>query len=361
VTELLALYAQSSIGGRLRHLTRFSENKASLPLRDFLVFSDASELRTQEWQAYQKHSKKLESSSQSLKSFQSEELPQYQQWLETHFGGTVGRFRQTVVQIQQAEDFLNQVQTYSALKGLSVSNAFKILTEAQRGGTLQELWQELHDEQCKLKGGAARFSGNEDRFDSVFEDIFGSVPDKNDSSEESERLGSCAGSGRQKNADVCAASLKAVYHKLALKLHPDHNAQLSEEHKALFQTVQSLYKFQDLESLEALWLKLQTGPAHFFDWKTAPISEIMNRRRSVERRLKNVSQGLKSARVHPAWGFNKKNKSSYLLSQLSRTTKSQLESDLRSAIYHLGLIQNQLQKLENKSQKTPRKSVKNRR
>ena len=323
---------------------------------NWLVLYDSTDLRASEWHAYQKHSKKLEKSNQCLRMFETEEMPNYQSWLESHFAPTLTLVHQTVIQIKQTEDFLDQVHLYGALSGLSEASSFRILNEAKSNGTLHEIWQDLHEKQSQKKENGPCFKDLEDRFDSVFGDIFDDESaedcdqDYGQSSDFSNRSGSRAGP-KNRNLEMPTQALKSIYRKLALKLHPDYNANTSEEHKSLFQTVQSLYRSQNTEGLEAIWAKLLCGSEQVFNWKTAAIADIINRRRSVEKRLRSVAVGLRSAKVHPAWGFNKKNKSKVLLDQLKHSTKCQIENDLRCATHHLGFIKSQLQRLENKSQK----------
>jgi len=153
-------------------------------------------------------------------------------------------------------------------------------------------------------------------------------------------------------------SLKGLYHKLALKLHPDTNPLQSDEEKELFQRVQEAYRDKDLEGLEEVWKRVEGGGVEVFSWKTAAIGEIIRRKKALDLRTRDLGAELKYAKAHPAWEFSKTFKNKTALSSLRLKLRNGLLKEQAQLDAIWLELNEQLQAVERVSRKTGKRGPK---
>lgn len=259
-----------------------------------LVLSDSKPFRWKVWRQYQGSLRAYEKAVALLRQFKDVDTESYRLWYEREFTDVVGKLRHLQSTVVEMAAWIDQVQTYAQALEIPSEVSFEILTKARVEGRLAELWQKLSEKrkapQRRLKNKEVMDEETWAHFEADFEQLFEEAVESHDAS--------------QKTVDPAAGkTLKSLYHQLALRLHPDTNPEQGEEERQLFHLTQRAYRENDLEALEEIWKRVDGGGVGVFSWETAPISEIMNRKRAVDRRIQDVSVELKYARDHMAWDF----------------------------------------------------------
>jgi len=287
-----------------------------------LVLVDSQPLRQKVWRQYQTALRKHEKTVSELQQFRNSDIESYRSWYEGEFSREILALQKSRIAVAELAEWLEQVHSYAEYCSISVGKSFELLNTAKAENRLDQLWDDLarEIEETQKKGRKDFEPEFEDEFDSVFDEAA-----RDFYQEPGPRNGSL-GSTRQVQRDESAErSLKTLYHELALKLHPDTNPKQGEEEKELFQAAQEAYRDQDLETLEDLWKKLEGSAEGPFAWKTAPIGEIIQRKKSLDRRNRDATSELKFARQHPAWNFSKLAQNKSILSVLKQKTRSGLQ------------------------------------
>jgi DnaJ-class molecular chaperone len=208
--------------------------------------------------------------------------------------------------------------------------AYVLVHKARLDGTLEDLWQAVTDAQQ-----AEDESDHSDEFEDLwqqFEDFFqaefseqSGASRQRTSSSHSENSSSPKATSKQPPDDDY---LKGLYHKLVLRLHPDTNPSQTEEDRELFLRVQDAYQWRNVEGLERLYQQLTHSNQGLFHASEAPIGDIMKRRKQVEKRMKVLSQKLKEAKQHPAWGFLNRQQNTRALAQYAREIRFDIQEQV---------------------------------
>ena len=91
---------------------------------------------------------------------------------------------------------------------------------------------------------------------------------------------------------------------------------------------------------------------------TAPISEIMGRRKKAENQLRKLGKELKEAKSHPAWGFFQKKQNPKDFSRFVRETEVSIKQDITMLSFELDQIDSIIRNWEKlgKRARKPRKT-----
>ena len=91
--------------------------------------------------------------------------------------------------------------------------------------------------------------------------------------------------------------LKTLYYRLAKKLHPDLNPNLTEEHKRLWRRVQAAYESGDLDELRALTVLADRTPLPVSD--TSSLQRLAEEQHTLERQIRRLMEEIERIESHP--------------------------------------------------------------
>ncbi|MDQ3231601.1 MAG: hypothetical protein M3Q07_07255 [Pseudobdellovibrionaceae bacterium] len=330
-----------------------------------LVVVDDQPIRQKVWRQYQSALKRHEKNTGELQQFKDFDLEHYRVWYEREFSGEIMSLQKSRMAVAELADWMEQIHAYANHREIALTSSFEILTAAKTENRLDQLWKAVaHEIEETEQKSKSQTKGKKEDFWPEFEDDFDSVFDEaaRDFYQEPRQRAEPFGWTRQPQRDESAErSLRSLYHELALKLHPDTNPDQGQGERYLFQAAKEAYQAQDLEALEEVWKKLEGKSEGPFAWKAAPIGEIIHRKKSLDRRNRDIASDLKFARQHPAWNFSRVVQNKSLLSVLKQKTRGilqyeQLEID--AEWFELNKLLNQLEKSLKKKSKSRTSKVK---
>jgi hypothetical protein len=320
-----------------------------------LVLVDSEPLREKVWHAYQTALKKFEKAARDLQQFTGMDQDRYRLWYEGEFGREIIQLQKSRGAVAELTDWMEQIEAYAEYKDVSLGESLRILEAVKGKGKLEEFWSEVvreievdeeRERQARHRNtqGRSRKKVEEDFeriFDEAKEEFYGGVLKEKDERDE----------GLER-------SLKELYHKLALRLHPDTNPLQNDEEKELFQRVQEAYRDKDVEGLEEVWKRVEGGGVEVFSWKTAAIGEIIRRKKALDLRTRDLGAELKYAKAHPAWEFSKTIKNKTALSSLRLKLRNGLLKEQAQLDAIWLELNEQLQAVERVSRKTGKRGPK---
>jgi hypothetical protein len=335
---------------------RAAKSHPTVTCRD-LIAVDSQPLRAKIWRQYQTALRKFEKYSADLHQFKNTDVEHYRLWYEGEFGREIVQLQKSRGAVAELTDWMEQIEAYAEYRDISLATALRVLKEAKAEDRLDELWEDLVKEiEANEEPGQTEEDRDEwQKFEEDFDDLFEEAANEyfethTDRGPAKRRAASRDEAGEQ--------TLRKLYHQLALRLHPDTNPDQSQEHKQLFLRMQEAYREHDIEALEEIWKKLEGKSEGLFSWKTAAISEIIKRKKSLDQRSRDLGAELKYARSHPAWDFSKtlKNKSTLsMLKQKVRRALKQEQAEIDAIWFELN---EQLQHVERQSQRASKRKTK---
>jgi hypothetical protein len=324
-----------------------------------LVLVDSEPLREKVWRSYQTALKKFEKAAGELQRFRGVEQEKYRLWYEGEFGREIVQLQKSRGAVAELRDWMEQIEAYAEYKDVSLGESLRILEGVKGKGKLEEFWSELvreieveeererEERRGRGDGGRKRRKVEEEDFERVFDEAAAEFRELND------------GGGKKEERDEgLERSLKGLYHKLALRLHPDTNPSQSDEERELFQRVQEAYRDRDLEGLEEVWKRVEGGGEELFSWKTAAIGEIIRRKKALDLRNRDLGAELKYAKAHPAWEFSKTFKNKTALSSLRLKLRNSFLKEQAQLDAIWVELNEQLQEVERVSRRTGKRGPK---
>ena len=91
--------------------------------------------------------------------------------------------------------------------------------------------------------------------------------------------------------------LKTLYYRLAKKLHPDLNPNLTEEHKRLWRRVQAAYESGDLDELRALTVLADRTLLPVSD--ASSLQRLAEEQHTLERQIRRLMEEIERIESHP--------------------------------------------------------------
>ncbi len=307
--------------------------------RHALVPIDSKNRRDQESILYQKACHRLEQQTHELKSFEDHEIDAHRHWLEADFSDELQLLQKLQTSLLEKTKLIQEIYDYALCAEVPEFVSYRTIIEAQLNGTVDQLWDSIKERDTKsAKGeGIPDFDRVWDEIEDLAREMFGGFqrdPEREREDDDGHQHESSKGRHTKKagpaKASIDDSYLKGLYHKLVLQLHPDTNPQQTEEQKTAFHEVQNAYRWRDVHRLEQLYKLVTTSIQGLFQAETAPIGDIISRRKTVEKRLRELAKELKEAKQHPAWGFLKKQKSVKAFAGLVENTRSELKSELQT-------------------------------
>jgi hypothetical protein len=319
-----------------------------------LVLVNSEPLREKVWRQYQTALRKFEKATGELQHFKGTDQDRYRLWYEGEFAREIIQLQKSRGAVADLTDWMEQIEAYAEYKDVSLGESLRVLQEVREKGRLEEFWsevvREIELEEEKEREARGKRTGQRKRVEEDFEKIFDEAA--------AEFYEESGGAPRDERDEDLERSLKGIYHRLALRLHPDTNPQQSEEHQELFQRVQEAYREKDLAGLEEAWKKLEGGDVETFSWKTAAIGEIIRRKKALDLRNRDLGAELKYAKAHPAWEFSKTFKNKTALSSLKHKMRHALKQEQTQIDAIWVELNEQLQQVERVSQRKGKRGPK---
>ncbi len=296
-----------------------------------IIWIDKSPLLARESQHCADLLDQLENLHLEVEAFRQESQPRYRNWLRKEFSAKFEPHKRLRSRLARLLQLTISVESEAALWGCSETEAFMRVE--------------------KIQGDARPF------LDAPFEDVFFSsdFPDPDEDlfdakhfngspSEENfaRDLSKTSRHRRRESTDAEELRRKALYRKLARKLHPDHNRDLPQKMRELWFDVQEAWEEGSVESLESLVLLLEGGNSastsiHLSQIKS--LDRLQSVRMDLRRRLDAVSSYLRKARKSLAWNFDT------LINDPTRIEKLRLKIEEDFAA-HFERLAEAIQKLE---------------
>ena len=315
-----------------------------------VVWVNGDGLRREAWESYQKKCKKLDQDTRKLEHFSNHEKNAFQLWMQTEFQEECANVRNCTQRLKEKAHLIQTVQAYSDMASLSLHLAYIKIKEAATPEEISKLFEAC---QAKEEGrddddDEWTFNSLEELFEKAWKEATGESREFGGRREEPSR--SCRSDSTHINSNE--TYLRDLYHKLAMKLHPDKNPEQSQEDKDLFYKVQEAYQWRDVHYLEKLYKQGMQSTQGIFNASSSSISEIIARRKAVEKQIRKLGQKLREARCHPAWGFStimkNRNKSRMFYTEIKR----ELAVDLAGLEHELRGIENVIASWERKAKPT---------
>jgi hypothetical protein len=293
-----------------------------------LIPVDSTARRKQERASYQKRAQKLDTDTQRLRSFEEREIPAFELWVQCEFESDITTIRETEAAIESLERLLEDAESYAACKGISERAAFKILDDARESGRYEEIWAELAAQAAAAEDTCD--DSERDPLDDFLDEAFAFLGDDGD---DDDRQAPPDQDRRHASGENPAAKhMRDLYRQLVRVLHPDVNADLTDEQKRLWHEVQEAYEWGDVRRLELLHRAVTNSDSAQIRLETIPIGDLMALRRGIEARLRSIGRSLRAAKKHPAWDFSAIRQQPKKLAKLYRDAKQSIEADLEYAL-----------------------------
>ncbi len=321
-----------------------------------LVLSDGSKRRQKEWALYEASCQRLEAESQELRSFEEEEVAAHRLWIESHFAKELSDMRSLQIKLMEQVELIQIIEEYAERADLSLPLAYNYVMQAKANDALEELWNELEKTQ------SGRSDDEEDdafeevwkEFEDFFEQEYSNARERKRSDEEDSSHSRKKGASQKSTCDrprVDDEALKSLYYKLMHLLHPDTHPEQSEQEKAQFHAVQRAYLAKDIEDLEKLYQAVTSSTESLFKRDEASISDIMARRKQVEKRLRELQKQMTQAKLHPAWGFLQRRQNPKSLTRYRQSIQNELIEDMVNLRYELLQVESVLLGWEKKAKR----------
>lgn len=253
--------------------------------------------------------------------FRGADLPAFEAWMETEFGrerAETGRLQERLNKLRQilldAEKAWLDGETETFEEALAVEWAIADAKAAAKAKAKEKGGDHPFDEEAEEE--------MEELFESFMMDVRGiDVDDLDPEDYEKARADFVEGMGRAAAGDKAGfeklmaragadestdnvRAVKAIYRRLAKKLHPDQSGSWDETEKQLWDDASAAYESLNLEELKRIELQLCLHRG-----EEIPAARKGELRAWLDRLLKAISaleKDLREMRRHPAWGFAKR-------------------------------------------------------
>jgi hypothetical protein len=280
-----------------------------------LVLVDGTAARKKVKKEYDKARRDLENSRQQLDQFHQADLPQFTQWLNSHFGALLTELRELSQKLAADEALVYLVESEVFMGGGSYARAYKRVIEARdnpKPPPPPPPDGEPSDREREPFGGRPEFedfdefTGEEDPLEAFFNSIFGEAgPHKHQGKRPGEKSDP-RGDFRAETAKPppSSARLKELYRALVRLLHPDTQAEMTPQKTEWWHQAQAAYEAGDVEQLEVILTLCEISASG----TTVHTSASLLQRITAQMRssLRGIKRQIAERRRDPAWGFSRK-------------------------------------------------------
>jgi len=277
-----------------------------------LVLVDGTAARKKVKKEYEKARRDLENSRHQLDQFHQADLPQFSQWLNSHFGALLTELRELSQKLAADEAFVYLVENEVFFGGGSYARAYKRVIEARDNPEPPPPPPpdgDPSDEAREPFGGRPEFdefeefAGEEDPLEAFFNSIFGEAgPHKHQGKRSGEKSGSRGGFPLEAaKPPPGSARLKELYRALVRLLHPDTQQKMTPQKTEWWHQAQAAYEAGDVEQLEVILTLCEISESG----TTVHTSASLLQRITAQLRtsLRGIKRQIAERRRDPAWGF----------------------------------------------------------
>ena len=301
-----------------------------------VVWVDGTAARKKVKKDYDKALRDLANSRQQLDQFHQSDLPQFTQWLNSHFGALLTELRELSQKLAAEEALVFLVEHEVFFGGGSYARAYKRVIEARdnpapppppRNGdnpSDQNRDREPFGKRPEFDD-FEEFEGEGDPLEAFFNSLFGETgPGKPPGEKSDPQGGPRPGAAR---AAPASSRLKELYRALVRRLHPDAQQEMTPQKAEWWHQAQTAYQAGDAEQLEVILTLCEIGESG----TTVHTSASLLQRITTQMRssLREIKRQITERRRDPAWGFSGRADRHLLLLQTRRTLTHDL-SELRA-------------------------------
>ena len=299
-----------------------------------LVLVDGTAARKKVKKEYDKARRDLENSRHQLDQFHQADLPQFSQWLNSHFGALLTELRELSQKLAADEAFVYLVENEVFFGGGSYARAYKRVIEARDNPEPPPPPPpdgDPSDEAREPFGGRPEFdefeefAGEEDPLEAFFNSIFGEAgPHKHQGKRSGEKSGSRGGFRPEAARPTPGASrLKELYRALVRLLHPDAQQKMTPQKTEWWHQAQAAYEAGDGEQLEVILTLCEISESGTTLHTSASLLQrITSQMRSS---LREIKRQIAERRRDPAWGFSRRADHEVLQLQTRRALMTDLQ------------------------------------
>ncbi|VGO20267.1 J domain-containing protein [Pontiella sulfatireligans] len=311
-----------------------------------LVPLNTAEIRKRELKKLDRQKTNCAALDAQLEKFEKEEVQAHQQWIQTHCGPAITKYRTIRAEISVLEGTLNL--TFDLLdfypKRTQQECADAAVLYFETNGKIPEGYEEFfepvfsaHSESSSNPFG----DDEEDDFDDAFfEDIEAFIEEMaNGASSNRGRIHS------PRDERLCREekTIKELYRRIARQLHPDGAGGATPVQLELWHAAQAAYENLDLETLERIDARCDLLDTE--STKSAPVSSIQKGIAYYKKACTRFRRAIRDAKREPEWGFLtwSKPKKQRVLKEHNR----ELETEIRYFTRLLNDHKNQLKAMRN--------------
>ena len=283
-----------------------------------LVLVDGTEARKKVKKEYDKARRDLENSRHQLDQFHQADLPQFSQWLNSHFGAVLTELRELSQKLAADEELVYLVESEVFVGGGSYARAYKRVIEARDNpeppppppeGDPSDRHQEPRDR--GPFGGRPEFdefeefAGEEDPLEAFFNSIFGEAGPQGHQGRRPGEQGGSRGGFRMEAAKPPPASgrLKELYRALVRLLHPDTQQEMTPQKTEWWHQAQAAYEAGDVEQLEVILTLCEISERGTTQHTSASLLQRITAQ--MRSSLRGIKRQIAERRQDPAWGFSR--------------------------------------------------------
>ncbi len=284
-----------------------------------LVRIDSAAIKREYVRKWQQAQADFARRQQEWDRFSNEERPAYERWLRQTFAARISEIRAAREKIGELQQLIVAIEDCSLVYGVACRALYQeLLAEQQPDMSLLETLSakvRAMDDSGRSDTGDDDTAENRDAHgrhrarDPFGDDGFDDDEDLDD--DFGEYLygpgGEFGGGGRrpkpkQKDATPRETTVRDLYRKLCLRLHPDTGGTFSAATEALWHELQDAYKNQDLERLAAIQagLDIRLDPMG----KHVSCSQLAAAMAELKRGMHSIRAMVRQARGDAAWGFS---------------------------------------------------------
>jgi len=293
-----------------------------------LVLVDGTAARKKVKKDYDKARRDLDNSRRQLDQFHQADLPQFTQWLNSHFGALLTELRELSQKLAMDQALVFAVENEVFFGGGSHARAYKRVIEARdnppppppKGGDPSAQDREPFGPPPEMDD-FDDFAGEEDTMKAFFNALFGEDgPGGGPHHHQGPPGDPWQEPARQPPA---SARLKELYRALVRRLHPDTQEEMTPQKTDWWHQAQAAYEAGDADQLEVILTLCEIGESG----TTVHTSASLLQRITAQMRssLREIKRQLAGRRRDPAWGFSRRADREVLELQMRRSLMADLQ------------------------------------
>jgi hypothetical protein len=294
--SLPAVNSVGRISGRTTLRSRQTKSVSAKVVSQWsVIVVDSKPFRQKVQRDYGRAVRELDAARTEAERFQQEDKPLFERWINASFGKQLTELRDIQGQLFEAQHLVNEVQQeYHYGNHASIIAAYKAVMDRRAHP------EEYETDDSEPSSDEAHHDNQESNgaFDGDFSESY--IPRANAGAPKSSRL-------------------KELYRKLARRLHPDNQREITAREKELWHKTQAAYDEGSVEVLETILATLEVDEKGA---KNANISTLMQLTESLKQRLRSLRRELSKFRRDIAWDFSRNSERGELIRKVEESIHS---------------------------------------